>query len=175
MADLSDERAFYYVDGIPTKGMWIDLELVDDTDEVLEELAEAGIVPRDEDGDPDYGGDLLVADVDGCVAEHFLGKYGTFDLDEYVELRDWATRRGNRYSAEAIAAYLDWAGSWSQSDFEDKYYGEAESKRAFAEEYAEETMEIPKHLEGYIDCDALARDLFINSFYFTDGHVFRSY
>jgi len=68
-------QVFWYVDGIPTKGKWIDMDLIDDTDEVLEELAEDEIIPRKEDGEPDYGGDLLAADAEAC-ASHSLGDMG---------------------------------------------------------------------------------------------------
>jgi antirestriction protein len=164
MADLSDERAFYYVDGIPTKGLWIDLDSITDTDDVIEALHEAELCAED------YDGDLLVADVDGTVAHHFLSRYGSFDLSDWQEVRDEAPRH---VTAEAISAYLDYAGTWSKNDFEEAYWGEADSEKKFAEQYGEEYMDIPEHLEGYIDYEALARDLFVNDFYFNDGYVFR--
>lgn len=164
-------QAFWYINGEPTNGKWIDMDYIDSTDEVLEELAEAGIIPRDKDGEPDYGGDLLVADAEDLAAA-FLGSHGSFDFDDFVEARDYVDR--HKYIDEgAIKAYIDMAGSWSLSDFENCYHTTADSEKDFAQEYCEECMDVPKALEGYIDYEKLARDLFINDFYFEDGYVFR--
>ena len=62
--------------------------------------------------------------------------------------------------------------------FEEAYSGEWDSEVAFAEDLASETMEIPKHLEFYIDYEKLARDLFINDYFSADSengkvYVFR--
>lgn len=173
MADLSNEEAFYYVDGIPTKGMWMNLDSITDEDDIKEELAKVGYIQRNEDGEPDYGGDLLVADVDGCVARHFLSRYGSFDLSGWQDVRDEAPRH---VTDEAISAYLDYAGTWSKSDFENAYYGEAENETDFAYQYCEDLgilKEIPEDLQMYFDFEAYGRDLFINDFYFNDGYVFR--
>lgn len=53
--------------------------------------------------------------------------------------------------------------------FEEAYQGEWDSEEAFAENLAGETMEIPQHLENYIDYEKLARDMFINDYYSADG------
>ena len=58
--------------------------------------------------------------------------------------------------------------------------GQWDSEEAFAENLAEETMEIPKHLAFYIDYEKLARDLFINDYFSADGdgskvYVFHRY
>ena len=163
-------RAFWYVDSEPTKGVWIDVDYIANTDEVLEELAEGGFVPRDEDGDPVYGGDLLVADAED-LAKAFLGSHGSFDLDDFVEARDYASR--NHVPEDAIVAYIDMAGSWSRSGFANDYVGAYDSEEAYAKEYCDECMDVPEALEGYIDYEKLARDLFINDVYYTDGYVFR--
>ncbi len=62
--------------------------------------------------------------------------------------------------------------------FEEAYAGQWDSEEDFAEDLANETMEIPKHLEYYIDYEKLARDLFINDYFSAEGsgykvHVFR--
>ncbi|WNO06012.1 antirestriction protein ArdA [Rhodoferax mekongensis] len=163
-------QAFWYVDGEPTKGKWIDMDLIDSTDEVLEELAEAGFIPRDEDGGPEYGGDLLVADAED-LAKAFLGRHGTFDLDDFVEARDHCSR--NHVDEDAVVAYISMAGSWSKSDFEESYVGAYDNEQSYAEEYCDECMEVPEALQGYIDYEKLARDLFINDVYYSDGYVFR--
>ncbi len=66
----------------------------------------------------------------------------------------------------------------TQERFEEAYEGEWNSEEDFAENLASETMEIPKHLEFYIDYGKLAYDLFINDYFSAEGssykvHVFR--
>jgi len=167
-----NERAFFYVDGDPAKGKWIDLDCIDDEDEILEELADAGLIPRDEDGEPVYGGDLLVADTIGTLAECFLNRCGSFDLDDFVEARDFTDYKYSP-SSEAVAAYIGWLTIWNKSDFQDKYQGEYDSEEDFLRKSASELFEIPDHLQGYIDYEAMARDYFVNDYHFVDGHVFR--
>ena len=174
----ADERAFYYVDGIPTKGLWIDLDSTTDEDDIKETLAEAGFIPRDEDDEPDYDGDLLVADAEGDIAPHFLSRYGGLDLKTVTEILDFLEYgSGKHTTSEAVGAYLGHfgTGGWSESNFEDVYYGEAESEKEFAEQFADETgmlSEVPEDLKSYFDYAAYARDLFINDFTFVDGYVF---
>lgn len=166
------ESAFYYVDGDPTKGKWIDLDILDDEDEILEELAEANLIPRDEIGDPEYGGDLLVADTIGTLAKCFLNRCGSFDLDDFIEARNLTDSKYGP-SSEAVAAYIGWLTIWNKSDFRDKYIGEYDSEQDFLRKNADDLLEIPKHLRGYIDYESMARDFFVNDYHFADGHVFR--
>lgn len=41
-----DNQVFFYVDGIPTKGLWIDMGLIDSWDEIKAELVAGGAAPR---------------------------------------------------------------------------------------------------------------------------------
>lgn len=171
---MNTEAAFFYVDGIPTKGAWIDLDDITDTDDVLAILAEQGLVPKDEDGEPEYGGDLLVADVDGYLAKGFLSKHDTFDLDGYKECADWCESNG--HDLEAAAAYISHFGSWSQSSFEDGDQGKHDSEEAFAEQLVEDLgllHSMPDNLRHYFDYEKFARDLFITDYVMEDGYVFR--
>ena len=155
-------RAFYYVDGIPTKGIWIDLDLVDSEDEILEQLADADLIPRETDedypdqgGDPQYGGDLLVADAEG-LACCFLGRYGTFQLDKFIEARD------SEFDDDVVKAYLDCFGEWDANECADRYRGEFQSWEDMAEALLDETgqlSEIPENLRYYFDYEKYARDL----------------
>ena len=171
---MNTESAFFYVDGTPTKGAWIDLDDITDTDDVLAILAEQGLVPKDEDGEPEYGGDLLVADVDGALARHFLSKHGTFDLADYKDCADYCESR--RVDLEAAAVYIGHFGSWSQSSFEDGYQGQHDSEEAFAEQLVDDLGlldSMPDSLRGYFDFEKYARDIFIDSYVMEDGYVFR--
>ena len=169
-------QAFYYVDGIPTKGLWVDLDMVEDTDGVLELLAEGGFIPRNEDEEPDYDGDLLVADIEGDLVKCFYSSsVDGLDLAEFIEVRDYCA--GDEEKEEAVAAFIDnmSSGSFSKDDFESSYCGKWNSEEEYAENLVEELGyldEMPENLRYYFDYSKFAYDLFINDCYFVDGHVF---
>lgn len=82
----------------------------------------------------------------------------------------------------AYAAYANHVGHEyaSSSGFQDAYCGEWDSEEAYAENYADECMEIPEHLENYIDYEKMARDFFCGDLYSVDAgggnvYVFHSY
>ncbi len=169
--------AFFYVDGIPTKGKWIDLDLTDDTDEVLAELARGGFIPSDDEGEPVYGGDLLVADCEGDLARAFYSsRSDTFDFDGFVEARDYCDSES--VDEDAVATYINWRGQWSESDFQDAYCGEYDSEQAYAEELVEACGyldQMPENLRWYFDYEKFSRDLFRGGdYYFDNGYVFRN-
>lgn len=65
----------------------------------------------------------------------------------------------------------------AQHAIEDRYYGQFRSVAEFAEELTEQTMEIPKSLQFYIDYEKMARDLEINDILaietgFEEVHIF---
>ena len=165
------DRAFFYVDGIPTKGMWIDLEDVADFDEVKEQLVEGGFITED------YDGDILVADIEGAIATQcYTSAHDYFDMTLYKSIMDDVDSGG--LDEGAVAAYIDMQGItyWSITDFEDSYQGEADSEVAFAEQLLEDCGDldaIPESLRYYFDYEKYARDLFITDFYLTNGYVFR--
>lgn len=170
-----EESAFWYVDGIPTKGCWIDMDSIDGTDEVLEELAEKGIIPRNEDGEPEYEGDLLVADTEGILAGIALGSYGSFDFDLFVKLRD------SGMEPEILEAWNHCFGLFPDDmrTIEENYWGHYDSWEDMAKSLLEDTGElnsIPENLRYYFDYEKYARDLRIggdfsmynNEFFWSD-------
>lgn len=154
--------AFFYVDGIPTKGTWIDLEFIEGWHGVVEALAEAGFSNPDE---------ILCADAEG-LARAFLSRYDGFDLLGYIECRDsceWA-------SEAAKAAYIECFGSWEAQGFEDAYSGEWDSDIALADDFIDSTgmlAEMPENFRCYFDTTAFARDLMMDYSEF-GGHYFRN-
>ncbi|MGV1016657.1 MAG: antirestriction protein ArdA [Fluviibacter phosphoraccumulans] len=154
--------AFFYVDGIPTKGTWVNLEFIGGWNEVLQELSAAGYANPNE---------ILCADAEG-LAKHFLSRYDCFDLASYTECRDecsWA-------SEEAKSAYMECFGSWDAVTFEDIYCGEWDSDTALAEDYIDSTgilSSMPDNLRGYFDTAAFARDLMLD-YSESGGHYFRN-
>lgn len=167
--------AFFYVDGEPTKGTWIEIDSSTDTDDVIEALADAGWIKRDENGETDYGGDLLVADIEGDLTRAFYSSTSdTLDLAGLTEVLEFC--ESNSVDEDAVAAYLDDRGTWSQSDFEDAYMGKHDSEKAFTESWADDNGlldSVPENLRSYFDYEAYARDLFIDDFTFSNGFVFR--
>ncbi|MBK5071639.1 antirestriction protein ArdA [Budviciaceae bacterium CWB-B4] len=162
-------EAFYYVDGDPLKGQWIDLENINDLDDVREVLAEGGWIPRDEDGNPDYGGDLLVADVEGDLPYCFMGRYGSFDLDDFIDARD------SRFDLNAIAAFIYLFDEWNAERFSDNYLGVYDSPEDYAYQYVDDCGlldSLPKNLRCYFDYEKFASDLMINDITEHNGYYF---
>lgn len=103
-------------------------------------------------------------------AIHDFEGFGSLRLSEYESIETIAKL------AEAIDEHGElFAEYYNQSsytdvetaleDFEDKYRGAYDSKRAYAEYWLEETgnlATIPEHLQGYFDYDYYARDLFMD-------------
>lgn len=154
--------AFFYIDGIPTKGVWVEMEYIDGWGDVLQELVAAGYDKPD---------DILCADAEG-LAKCFLSQYDCFDLAGYTECRDqcpWAPE-------DAKTAYMDCFGSWDAPGFEEAYSGEWDSDTALAEDFIESTVmlaSIPDNLRGYFDTAAFARDLMFD-YSESGGHYFRN-
>lgn len=112
---------------------------------------------------------------DDDLAEKFVGTKtdGTksFDLYEYSQVRDLIDKPSSTYTVEAITAYMEWAGEWSQSDFESSYEGQYSSDKEFVRSKVE-LNDCPDHLRPYIDWDQLASDEMANyteqdGFYFS--------
>lgn len=156
------ERAFFYVDGMPTKGTWVALDSVNGWADVIQTLHDAGF---------QNPGEILCADAEG-LARCFLTRYDCFDLAGYVECRDscdWASK-------DAKAAYIDCFGSWDGSGFEDAYSGEWESDAALADEFIESTGTLdsmPDNLRGYFNKEAFTRDLMMD-YSESGGYYFRN-
>ena len=168
---LSD-RVFFYVDGIPTKGRWIDLDDAESWDDVHHSLRDAGLASAS------YGGDLLAADVEGDLARCFYSSsFDLFDLARYIEARDDIDR--NDLDRDAVAAFIDWRGSFDPDGFRDAYMGQHDSQEAFAEQLVEDCgllADAPEQLVRYFDMESFARDLFMGDYYMDDGgYVFASY
>ena len=126
------DRTFFYVDGLPTKGIWIDLGSIDSWADVYEALTGAGVSTAD------YGGDILVADVEGpLVRACYSSRYDLIDLQAYLTLRDDVARMDA--SSEAVVAFINWYGCWDREAFESAFMGHYDSEEVFAEQYLDDT------------------------------------
>ena len=161
-------QAFFYVDGIPTKGQWIDMDLIDDWDEIKEALAEGGYIGRDDDGEPDYNSDILCADTEG-LCDPFNSSHDAFDLSGFVECRDWQGP-----DDDAKIAYMECFGEWNGNDFDERYSGQFDSDAEFAQDMAEQCGDIQQEIRWpytCIDWEHAARELMYdycdhNGYYF---------
>ncbi|EAB9474468.1 DUF1472 domain-containing protein [Salmonella enterica subsp. enterica serovar Typhimurium] len=94
---------------------------------------------------------------------------------------NWAWVEGFRRARDegCEEAYRLWVDDTGETDFDtfrDAWWGEADSEEAFAVEFASDTgllADVPETVALYFDYEAYARDLFLDSFTFIDGHVFR--
>ena len=163
----NDNQAFFYIDGIPTKGLWVKLDEVTEWEQVTEKLQAA--FP---DADMD---EILCADVEG-LAKHFYSS----NCDGF-SMQAWALYQEDRefypdLTDEVIDAYFMNCGVSDLSDVEDAYQGEYSDDEAFADEYLESTgmlSEIPESLRYYFDTEKFARDMMMD-YFSNDGHYFRS-
>ena len=161
---MNDEsRVFFYVDGIPTKGRWVDLDKHSDWDTVRDALNIA----------PEYGGDILAADAEG-LAKCFLGDHGSFSWESFTAFADEL----HDSEHEAAAAYIDHVGSHyaTPDGFRDAYAGEYPSMADYAEELTRECGDpIPEHLDRFIDWERMGEEMEMDGYYTSaapDGGVF---
>ena len=106
----------------------------------------------------------VVADSEG-IPHNLLGEY---DLDPSV-----FAYLQHPAGTDAKDAFISHRGSWDVAQFDESYVGEWISETDYAYEHAERHLNIPEDIQCYFNYDALAYDIFINDYYFNDGHVFR--
>ncbi len=85
------------------------------------------------------------------------------NLEKIAELVDFLVNNDELSIAVLAHTYGDIDAA--RSLLEDCYHGEYKSEEDFAISLAQDTMEIPEHLDFYIDYEKMARDLFINDFF----------
>lgn len=164
--------AFYYVYGDPLNGKWIELDDIDSIDDVIEELANDGFIPRDEQGKPDFDRDLLVADTEGDLANYFYQGYGCFDLDGFIEVRD------SDINNDIAVAFLNLFDCWDKKCCEENYLGQYDSPENYARHFCDEVGfldGIPENLKYYFDFERYANDLMISGICESDGYYFQNW
>lgn len=168
IATTTTHQGFFYVDGIPTKGLWIDLMEVKSWDDIREELESH--YPNSELDE------ILCADIEGLPRHFYYSGADSFSMNEWVEfLEDWESR--DHLEAEIIEAYFDNCGVVSLDQVDEAYFGQFDSDEALAEYLIEETgdlNEIPEHLRYYFDYEKYARDLMMGDFFSSNGYYFRN-
>jgi len=162
----SDNQAFFYIDGIPTKGRWIDLETIGAWEDIQLQLSELfPSSPFDE---------VLCADVEGLASHFYSSSCDGFDLDGWLEFLE--EKAGTHLSDEVINAYFENCGASSLSDVEEAYAGEHNSDLDFAQQLADDIgllSGIDESLQCYFDWESWSRDLMYDYFE-SNGHYFRN-
>lgn len=166
------DAIFYYVDGKPFKGLWFNLEDINSQDDILEALADHNLIPRDEEGNPSYGGDLLVAETDDELANAFYQGNGIFDLNGYLEVRDCDIEN------DVAAAFISLFSEWDYQKCKDNYLGRFNSPEDYAQDYIDSTgmfSGIPDSLTAYFDIERFARDIMICNVCESNDHYFNNW
>jgi len=163
----TENAAFFYIDGIPTKGAWVDLDESTTWETISDAIREKipGAVIDE----------ILCADAEG-LARHFLSRYDCFSLCEW---QAWAEAAARSYlDPEIVAAYCENLGDWTEeavSAAEDAYSGSFDSPEDFAEDLADQTgmlESMPENLRYYFDFEKFSRDLMMGDYFESDGHYF---
>lgn len=167
MKDLNTS-AFFYVDGIPTKGEWIDLGSITNWDDIKDQLgAHLSIDPADID-------EVLCADIDGIARHFYASNCDSFDLDAWLEFKD--AIESTHLEIEIIEAYIENMGAHygvNIDDIEEAYCGEFNSWEDFAYDMAENCFSIPEEIASYFDYEKFGRDLSYDYFE-SNGYFFRN-
>jgi hypothetical protein len=132
--------------------------------------------------DADY--DAAVAEIsqDGQI-EIFAPDHEGFDgirTESVFELEAIAAAASASSDAGAFIVYMGHTGLDAEQaacSFEDAFSGEHDSEEAFAEQLADDTIEIPSHLAPYFNYAKFARDLFICDYFSVESlrgvYIFR--
>ena len=113
-------------------------------------------------------------------AIHDYEGFQGLEISEYEDIQQVAAvARYIQQHGQAWALYAEYLGiDFAKESFQEAYAGEWESEEDFAEQLALETMNIPDHLQIYMDYEKFARDLFINDYFSAQSegrrvHVYR--
>jgi antirestriction protein len=165
-----EHQGFFYIDGIPTKGLWIDLGQVGAWEDIQMLLSEAF---------PDWDGDeVLCADVEGLAKIFYSSSCDAFSLDAWVSFFDDVKR--SHLDEEVIQAYADSASSWEDvtiQNIEDSYMGQFDSDEDFAEDYAENSClfeGVSDTVRYYFDFEHYWKAELRHYFYESNGYYFRN-
>lgn len=165
-----DSRAFFYIDGIPTKGLWVDLDEVEGWNTV--ETLLAAKYPNS------FIDEILCADIEGIGKHFYASNCDFFSMTEWLEFLE--SIENTHLDIEAISAYFECFGKYGDIDIssiDDQYYGQYDNWEEFVYQFVDDTClleGIPDSLQSYFDYEKYGRDLSYDFSISDSGHVFRS-
>lgn len=157
--------AFFYVDGIPTKGRWFNLD-----EDFIPELVETLLKIKFPDCSTD---EILVADAQG-FADYFHSCQ-SFDWDGWETFKE--ELQLTNLDHEVIMAYFENCGQTDIDTIEEAYQGQHNSDEDFAYQLADEIGLLDgmdESLQCYFDWESWARDLMMCDYFESNGHYFRN-
>jgi antirestriction protein len=165
-----DVQGFFYIDGIPTKGIWVDLLPVRSWDDIKEQLETAF---------PDSVVDeILIADCEGHIARPFMTtSCDGFSMTEWADFAE--ALETTHLDIEVVEAYCSnfcYPSDIEIDKIEEAYAGQFDSDEDFATDMLEQCGDldsIPEGLRYYFDYSAYARDLMYDYFE-VNGYYFRN-
>jgi antirestriction protein len=167
----SGVAGFFYIDGIPTKGIWIDLLPVrgwSDIQEALEVAYPDSVVDE-----------ILMADYEGAILKPFYSSScDGFSMTEWADFAE--DLDGTHLDMEVIEAYCSnffYASDITIDKIEESYWGQADSDKDFAENYADETgllSDVSQTVRNYFDYQAFWDCELRHDFWEADGYYFRN-
>jgi antirestriction protein len=167
----SGVAGFFYIDGIPTKGIWVDLMPVrswDDVREALEVAYPNAVVDE-----------ILMADYEGSILKPFYASScDAFSMTEWADFAEGLER--THLDMDVIEAYADNASSWEDvtiQNIEDSYMGQFDSDEDFAEDYAENSClfeGVSDTVRYYFDFEHYWKAELRHYFYESNGYYFRN-
>jgi antirestriction protein len=161
--------AFFYIDGIPTKGCWIDLMDIDGWESVEEKLLD--LFPSAQIDE------ILCSDIEGIGKCFYASNCDGFSMDQWLEFKD--SLEATHLDIEAIEDYIENIGSSDIdiSNIEDCYYGQYDDFDSFVYQFVDDCdilHGMDESLKCYFDYAAYGRDLSYDFFIGSNGHVFRN-
>lgn len=148
------------------KGEWLSLSDYYDKDEFLEACEKL----HSDEENPEFMFQDWECIPDGFISESDIEEE-LFELIQEAQDLSGSVR-------DAFFVYLEHFGKHSSvQDFWEKYMGEFDSERDFAEYIIDEIQPdtLSDFAKSYFDYDAYARDLFMCDFLYLDGYVFRNH
>jgi antirestriction protein len=163
-----NNQAFFYIDGIPTKGTWVDMDDITEWEQVEAILLDLFPTAQIDE--------ILCSDIEGLPRHFYASNCDSFSMTEWADFKEQL--EATHLEAEVIDAYLDNMGSSGVdiSNIEDAYQGEYDDWTDFAYRLMEDTGElnsIPESLRSYFDYEKFGNDLSYD-FFESNGHFFRN-
>jgi antirestriction protein len=159
-------QAFFYIDGIPTKGLWVDMDEITEWDQVKAQLEEK--FPNSEVDE------ILCSDIEGLPKFFYASNCDSFGMREWAAFKEEQSEY--RLEEDLISAYFDNCGPTPLESVEDAFWGEFDTDEDFARDYLEASgmlAGLPEHLAYYFDYEKYARDLMMDCFS-SNGFYFRN-